>query len=50
MGLLRSARVRRLAVLPLAFVALAPRSWAQTAASPPRPHKSVHGTLESVAR
>jgi hypothetical protein len=48
MGSLRSARVRRLAVLPLALVALAPRSWAQTTASPPRPHKSVHGTLESV--
>ena len=48
MGSLGSARARGLAVLPLALLAMAPRSWAQTTAGPPRPHKSVYGTLESV--
>ncbi|HXB54419.1 MAG TPA: hypothetical protein VN461_06520 [Vicinamibacteria bacterium] len=48
MGSLGSARARGLAVLPLALVAMAPRSWAQMTAGPPRPHKSVYGTLESV--
>ena len=48
MGSLGSARARRLAVLLFALVAMVPRSWAETTASPPRPHKSVYGTLESV--
>jgi hypothetical protein len=48
MGSLGSARALGLAILPLALGAMVPRSWAQTIAGPPRPQKSVYGTLESV--
>ena len=48
MGSLRSAGGLGLAILLLSLGALTPRAGAQASAAPPRPQKSVYGTLESV--
>lgn len=48
MGSLRSARALGAATLVLALGGLAPRARAQAIADPPKPQKSVYGTLQSV--
>lgn len=48
MGSLGSARSQGIAILLLSLGAVAPWLWAQVIPGPPRPHKSVHGSLESI--
>ncbi len=48
MGSLGSARAQGIAILLLSLGAMAPLLWAQVIPGPPRPQKSVHGSLESV--